>query len=69
MARGGMEALLTEANARGYGFEHDLAVTPSVGGNYYNDCQGKALCKLQGRIHSHGVAIYNSPDSLTNPSC
>ncbi len=47
MARGGLETLLTEANVRGYGFQHDLAQSPTVGQNYYSDCTTKGLCKLQ----------------------
>ena len=46
MARGGLETLLTEANVRGYGYQHDLSKTV-IGNNYYKECRTKGFCQLK----------------------
>lgn len=68
MARGGMEAMLTEDNLRGYGFEHTLPDNSSLMMNYTN-CAQAGLCHLQGRIVSQGESINNTVQSLSSRSC
>ncbi len=68
MARGGLEAMLTEANLRGYGFQYDLWQT-DIEKNYYDNCKESALCDMQGNVVAQGVAIYDSPDSLISQAC
>lgn len=69
MARGGMEAMLTQSNLRGYGFEYDLSQTPSVIASYYGNCKQTGLCQLQGRTIAKGQSINNSVQSLTSRTC
>lgn len=65
MARGWLETLLTEANSRGYGFQHDLSQT-TIQTNYYNNCTASWLCKLQGGITSQWRSVSASVESLTS---
>lgn len=68
MARGGMEAMLTQANLRGYGFEYNLADSP-VAANYYSGCSASGLCQLQGRTIARGESINNTVQSLSDRAC
>lgn len=69
MARGGMEAMLTQANLRGYGFEYNLADTPTLARNYYAGCAASGLCQLHGRTIAKGESINNTIQSLSDRVC
>lgn len=68
MARGWLEALLTESHDRGYGFQYDLWQT-TLQENYYNNCSSKQLCTIRGQIVSHWPVIADSVQSLETSSC
>ncbi len=68
MARGGMEAMLTQANLRGYGFEYNLAGSP-VAANYYSGCSAHGICQLQGRTIAKGESINATVHSLSDRTC
>jgi len=68
MARGGVEAMLTEENLRGYGFQYSITDSSPLMANY-TTCNRPGLCHLQGNIVSQGESINNTLQSLTSRAC